>query len=155
MVQKYISMIVVLLLLGFTMPAFAGDYVNPNLLPNRLPLTASVSSSLAGRVTLTPGLAFAPPQAGQSQQTPAPQNPPVKGKGGGSKVYKVVGIVMMGAGSALIARGAVLSDPCKGLNGPYVLCTSNYTTVRAASFGVGGGLAGGGLILFLHGRHAD
>jgi hypothetical protein len=142
--QKLISLSLVLLL-GTTLPTFAADFANSNLLPHRLPLAAN-------RVILGPGVAFAPPQSGQSQspQTPAAQSRPAKSGGSGSG-HKILGLVLLGAGGGLIARGAILSDPCKGLNGNGYSCTSNYTTVRAVSFGSGAGLSITGLILLL--RH--
>ena len=62
MVQKYVAALVVLLMFAMTTPAFAGDLVNPKLLPPAFSRTSF--GQLAGSV------AFAPPQAGQGQSTP-------------------------------------------------------------------------------------
>lgn len=162
MVQKYVSTCLVLVFLGVATPAFAGDYVNPNLFSQRMPLSAAAFPALAGARFLPPsvalhsGLAFAPPQPGQTQPGQTPLVQPAKGSlTGKGQFFKWGGVVLMGVGAALVVRGASLSDPCKSY-GPGYLCTSNYQQVRAVSLGLGGASAGTGLVMFLlHNRYRD
>src|ERR1017187_6955757 len=115
MVQKYIAALLVFTILGFVTPCMAGDFtnstpllqthlVNPKLIPQRASL-----GNLAG------GLAFAPPQTPLAQ--PAPSHKGELTTGG--KVMKWVGIGLMIEGAGTAAYGATVSDPCKGLSGPY------------------------------------
>lgn len=156
MVQRYVSMCLVLLLVGLTTPAFAGDYVNMHLLPQKLPLpalaTPSPLGSMESSLALHSGVALALPQSGQTQTQPSQATAARSGNGeltGKGVAFKWMGVLLMGGGGALIARGATISDPCHGIPG----CISNYTTVRAASIGLGAALAGTGAFLFARHNH--
>jgi hypothetical protein len=141
MVQKYIAAILVLTLLGLATPAMAGDLVNPNLIPKR--------PTYAG---LAPGLAFSPQQTSPS----APGTPAKSGSGElttAGKVMKWVGIGLIASGGAETIYAATIKDPCAGISGPYVSCTSNYSTVRAVYYGSGGASIGVGAILLIVGLH--
>jgi hypothetical protein len=63
------------------------------------------------------------------------------------------GLALVGGGGALIAHGAMISDPCSSFNGTGVICASNYQTVRASFFAVGGATAGLGAVLLLVHHH--
>jgi hypothetical protein len=159
MVQKYISMCLVLLLVGLTTPAFAGDYVNARLLPQKLPLPALATlpppASMESNLALHSGLALATPQSGQTQLDPNQATGARSGNGeltGKGVAFKWLGVGLMVGGGALIARGATISNPCNGY-GPGVLCTSNYAQVRAVSIGLGAALAGTGALLFARHNH--
>jgi hypothetical protein len=160
-VQKYIAAVVVLVLLSLNAPAFAGEFVNRNLPSNRVPLfslaptTAVDSSVLIPRAALgnLGVFAVAPPQSGQGQ-TPAskPKTGALTTKG---RVFKWVGIGLMAEGAFSGLYGAaVLSDPCSGMSGRYVSCTSNYTTVRATWFGICAASVVTGAILLVKGLHS-
>jgi hypothetical protein len=150
MVQKYIAVFLVVMLPGLATPAFAGDYMNTKLLPQRFPLVLEISTAQPPGTTFSemPGtLAFAPQQSSQDQAQPAQPAQPNSGQwtSGGKKWG---GIALMIGGGALLARGAAITDPCTGFSGPDVLCTSNYQTVRATSFAIGGVAVAVGAVLF-------
>jgi hypothetical protein len=70
MAQKYISMALVLVLVGLATPAFAGDPVNANPVPQKLPLAALGSSPLVATgssFAINAGVVFAPPRPDQTQ----------------------------------------------------------------------------------------
>jgi hypothetical protein len=166
--RKCVSVFLVLMLSGLAAPAFAGDDMNMKLLPQSLPLAPASWMALPPVTSLRemPGaLAFALPQSVQPQATPAnqpqtppasqPQPQPTKPNAGQSTsgAMKWGGIALMLGGGALVGRGASITDPCSGLSGPGVLCTSNYQTVRAASLALGGVAIVVGAVLFLHRHH--
>jgi hypothetical protein len=158
MLREYVSVSLVLVLLGLGTPAFAGDFVNPNPLPRKLALTAlNAAPAMEPGVALNSGLAPALPQSGQipgTQMEPAqasavrPAELTAKGR-----VFKWLGVGLMVGGAALMIRGATLSDPCNAFTGPGVFCTSNYTQIRAVSLGIGGASVGAGLLMFLRHNH--
>ena len=148
-----IAVLLAVMLFGATPPAFAGDYVNQNLLAkvrfSNLASPALASSKvLPSRVTFgsMTGLAMAPPQSGQNP------TPPAKSTSGGlttkGKVFTWVGIGLIGSGVAEAAYGAaVLKDPCSGRRS----CTSNYSTVRGTWLGMCGASVVVGAILLVKG----
>jgi hypothetical protein len=162
MVRKYVAVLLALMLSGLAAPAFAGDYQNAKLLPQSFSLALASPAALAPRTTfggVAGTVAFAMPQSGQPHgQSPQPSQPqaqpPLANHRETSGARKWGGIALMIGGGALIARGATVTDPCSGLSGPGVLCTSNYQEVRAASLGVGGAALIAGVVLFLH-RHIN
>lgn len=129
MVQKPISIVLVLVLLGFTCPAFAGDYVNTNLHVRLFPLAASAPPGLATRAALLPGLAFGLPQAGQTAVSSgqAPQTKPANSSRGWSQKGKIltgIGLGLMATGFAgemtyRFSRGTgCISNPVACKSGP-------------------------------------
>lgn len=159
MVQKYIAVIVVILLVGATSPAFAGEFVNQSLIAKvrlaNLPSPVLPSAKMVSpRVTLSNmagTVAMAPPQSGQG---PAPE----KKSGSGElttkgKVFKWVGIGLIAEGGFDAAYGAaILKDPCSDFKG--FSCTSNYSTVRGAWLGASAGVAIVGVIFLIKGLHS-
>ena len=101
------------------------------------------TSSLMPGIRIPGNLAF--PQVGQPQ---TPSTPPEKSNPGThtSGAKKWGGIALMIYGGLQIAGGAAMSDPCKGFG--QGVCTSNYGTVRTASFVIGGGSFATGAFLF-------
>ena len=147
MVQKYIAALLVLTMLGLATPCLAADFANPAPLlqahlvnPKFIPQRASFGS-LAG------SLAFAPPQSPQGQAL----KPSSRSLTTAGKVMKWIGIGLMISGGAEAGYGAIVKDPCSGLSGPYLTCTSNYTTVRTVYFAAGGASVGIGAVLLLVG----
>ena len=128
MVQKYIAVLLVLTTLGLTSPCLAGDFANLTpLLQTRL---ANLTPPRATLGSLTGGLAFAPPQSGQPSQPGQPQAQAAPSGSGGmstkGKVFTWVGVGLIAEGGFDAAYGAaILKDPCSGVSGPYVTCTSN------------------------------
>jgi len=163
-VQKYIALILALMLSGLTAaPAFAGDYMNLKLLPHRIPFAESASSALASSAALPPrttfsemagALAFAPPQTGQGQPAqPAPPAPPAQPakkelttKG---KIMKWVGIGLMASGGIDIAAGAAVSGSSSCNGNSY--CTTVNSVSKGIYYGSGGACIGVGAILLIFG----
>lgn len=156
MLQKCVSLTLSLALLGIATPVFAGDEIVPLFSPDAASAAPFKFQPPANLNLFSPGVAFAPrfqtpgQTSPQSAPTPSPRDPSNHGK-----LFKWLGIAMMGGGGALIGRGAAISNPCSAYQGPGVLCTSNYQEVRISSFAVGGALAATGLVLFFHGRHKN
>jgi hypothetical protein len=160
MLQKCISLCLVVALLSVAAPAFAGDEMNPQPPQQSVAATAATVFTFhppAGLNTFKAAIALAPPRILSGEQNPPSQTSPTPNDSGSlstkGKVFKWLGIAMLGGGGALIGRGVALSDPCKAYSGPGVICTSNYQEVRGASIGLGAALAGvGAVMLALHGR---
>jgi hypothetical protein len=145
MIRNYIALITIIALVGMCSPVLAGDLVSPNLLPassvavrQNIPATIAAFSMPEG-AGQTPAAAPKPASSGGKQRT-------TKGK-----VLIGVGAGLAGVGAALLISGATLKDPCAGISGPYITCTSNYTSVRGARIGVGAGSAVAGVILLIKG----
>lgn len=160
MMQKYVAVLLVVMLSGLAAPAFAGDYRNTKLLPQSFSLVLARPAAFAPvtRFGATAGtVAFAPPQSGQSQAQPPqssqPQMQPAKANRGGltrrGKVMLGVGIGMMGVGGANVAYGAFAADPCSGQSG----CISNAGLARPVDIGLGSALIAVGAVLVLASRH--
>ncbi len=161
MVQKYIAVLCAVLLFGATTPAFAGDYVNHNLLAKvrlsnvAFPALASSnvlpSKATFGSMAGSLAIAMAPPQSGQGQaQQAKPRSGELTTKG---KVLKWVGIGLIAEGAFDAAYGAaILKDPCSGYSSGR--CTSNYSTVRGTWLGASAGVAVVGVILLVKGLHS-
>ncbi|MCL4488911.1 MAG: hypothetical protein M1570_12375 [Chloroflexi bacterium] len=164
MVQKYIAVLLVLMLTGLTTPAFAQDFVNHNLLPKRFSVSTLASSGLASSKAVPTraalgklGVAWAPPQAGQGQ------GQATKSNSGGlttkGKVLTWVGVGLLAESGFNAAYGAaILKDPCGGVKSVSVpgysySCTSNYSTVRGIWFGASAAVAVTGVILLVKGLH--
>ena len=145
-VQKCLAVFFVLILPGMSVPVLAGDLVNTKLLQSNFP------ASIAGSAAFEPKAALAPLQGNLAFGMPQNTPPPSSNNSSGDSVSafrKWGGITFMAAGGGLVAGGASISDPCKGLSGPYVSCTSNYTSVRTSAFIIGGATAAVGAWLFM------
>jgi hypothetical protein len=71
------------------------------------------------------------------------------------KIFTWVGVGLIAEAGFDAAYGAaILKDPCKGLSGPYVTCTSNFSTVRDVYFGLAAGVAAIGVIFLIKGLHS-
>jgi hypothetical protein len=125
----------------------------PVLSSSRLLEPAGLSLSVRSS-PLSSKFAFAPQSSATSPgASSAPHTGDLSTKG---KVFKWVGVGLMAVGGANIIRGAILSNPCNQFQGPGVFCSSNYSEVRAASFGFGGAAAGAGLFMYLiHGHYRN
>jgi hypothetical protein len=71
------------------------------------------------------------------------------------KVFTWVGVGLIAEGGFDAAYGAaILKDPCSGVSGPYVTCTSNYSTVRGVWLGASAAVAAIGVIFLIKGLHS-
>ena len=124
MVQKSTSIILVLLLIACTSPAFGGDYVNTNLHVRLFPAAAQASSAPA-RAPLMPGLAFGLPQAGQTAVgSSQPQIKPAK-----SRKWSMQGKVLTGIGIGLMTAGFAGEITYRTSTG--TSCTSNAVACKS------------------------
>ena len=155
MVQKYIAVLLVLTTLGITSPCMAGDFANLRpLMQTRL---VSLTPHRATLGSMAGGLAFAPPQSGQSGQ---PQAQAARSNSGelttGGKVMKWIGIGLIASGVAEAALGALAfkdDKVCAG-SGSYSYCaTTDNSSVRKFYYAGGGASVGIGAILLLVGLH--
>jgi len=137
MIQKCIALFLVTTMFGMTLPAFAGEPVDPKLLP-----PDPARFSLAPR-----GIVFAPPQSGQQPASQPPQSQP-KHLTTTGRVLKWVGVGLMGEGALTMGLGvAAASTDC------YFWDTSCTSTVKGVYYGMGGASIGVGAVLLLVGLH--
>jgi hypothetical protein len=153
MLQKYIAVLLVVMLSGLTAPAFAGDFVNMKLIPQSFPMALANPAPPQPAPTLgaTAGtLALALPQAGGSQMQPAPPARPNSGHmTTGGKIMTGIGVAFIGVGAVNVGYGAFAKDPCAGVSG----CVSNASTARPVDIGVGSALILTGTALIAVARH--
>jgi hypothetical protein len=135
MVQKYIVALVVLLVLALATPAFAGDLVNPKLLPPQYTYRGQLAS----------GMEFAPQQAGQPLA--APPQPATTGRHW-TKAGKI--LTFAGLGCA-IAGGIMMTKQNQ------TIATTSTESVQIDWKATGAGFLGTGAVLAIVGltRHSN
>lgn len=151
-VRPRFGILLVLAICSLVSPSLAGDFVNTKRFEQvslySLGATRSLQALPAVR-GIPRDIAFAMPRpipySTEQTSQPAPQPAPEKREI--SRGKKWGGIVLMIYGSLQILGGALVQDPCSGISGA-VSCTSNYKTVRTASFVIGGTAFVSGAVLY-------
>ena len=136
MIHRLIAVSLVLVLVGTVTPLFAGDLVDPKLLPWK--------TSVYRPFRIHTGMAFAPAQTApveQPTQTPAQRKQLTRA----GRVLKWIGVGLMAEGALAIGVGA--AESCSG--GWDFGCQ----TARKVYYGFGGVSAGVGAVLFFVGIH--
>jgi hypothetical protein len=137
MLKKCISISLVIAFLGTALPAFAGDMVDPKVLPAKPARFGLLHGSIA----------FAPPRTGEQTPNQPPQSQQ-KHLTTTGKILKWVGIGLMGEGALTMGLGAATaSSECNGLGAS---CTG---TLKNVYYGIGGASIGVGAVLLVIGLH--
>jgi hypothetical protein len=141
----------------FSASAFAQESPEPVVKPD-LHFLRNVSLGNVrfdrSETSLVRGSAYAFRFQGQNPSDQEPDSARRSGRASSSSGFgatRWLGLALVAGGGAMIAHGAMISDPCSSFAGPGVLCASNYQTVRTSYMATGGSTVGLGLLfLFVH-----
>ena len=135
MIQRYLALMTVMMLLGLSSPALAGDLVSPQL-------TASLSAD-AVRPYIPGRLAAFSFQAPSQTPSQLPAAPVEKHWTKGGKIMTFIGLGLVAAGVGLMfVPNTTVSSSCNSSS-----CSETQINWKAT----GGGIAGGGAVLMIIG----